>query len=266
MDRGELDAAHAALERADPPPEIPDSAHWHSFLDSRARLLVLRGDLRGGLEATLDCGRRFSELGGRNPGWIAWRSRAALCLARLDEDAQRSRALAEEEVEVARAIGAPRALGHALRVNGLVVGGDSGLEQLRDAVDLLEPSTARLELAHALCELGSALRRRGERVASREPLRRAVELAQACGAAGLTRHAHEEMLATGARPRRMPVSGRDSLTPSERRVAAMAADGLANREIAQSLFVSLKTVEMHLSRTYRKLDIASRSELPRALS
>jgi DNA-binding NarL/FixJ family response regulator len=138
-------------------------------------------------------------------------------------------------------------------------------EWLRDAVDVLEGSQGRLELAHALCDLGAALRRGGRRQDSREPLRRAVELAHACGARALEERAHQELLASGARPRRRPVSGVDSLTPSELRVATMAADGMSNREIAQDLFVSLKTVEMHLSRGYRKLDVSSRSELPRAL-
>jgi DNA-binding CsgD family transcriptional regulator len=72
-------------------------------------------------------------------------------------------------------------------------------------------------------------------------------------------------VATGARPRRLVLSGVDALTASERRVAEMAADGLTNRQIAQALFVSEKTVQGHLGRSYRKLDISSRSELPDAL-
>jgi DNA-binding CsgD family transcriptional regulator len=96
-------------------------------------------------------------------------------------------------------------------------------------------------------------------------LRRALEAARACGATALEDYAHQELLASGARPRRRPVVGIEALTPTERRVAAMAAGGLSNREIAQALFVSLKTVETHLSRAYRKLDVRSRTELPRAL-
>jgi DNA-binding CsgD family transcriptional regulator len=82
----------------------------------------------------------------------------------------------------------------------------------------------------------------------------------------LADRAHEELVATGARPRRLVLSGVDSLTPSERRIAAMAAEGLANREIAQALFVTLRTVEMHLSNAFRKLDISSRTQLPAALA
>ena len=76
---------------------------------------------------------------------------------------------------------------------------------------------------------------------------------------------HEELLAAAARPRRIALSGVDSLTGSEHRVAQMAAAGLANREIAQALFVTVRTVEMHLTHAYRKLDISSREELPALL-
>jgi DNA-binding CsgD family transcriptional regulator len=74
------------------------------------------------------------------------------------------------------------------------------------------------------------------------------------------------LLATGARPRRIALSGVESLTPSERRVAEMAAEGGTNREIAQALFVTPKTVEVHLSSAYRKLSIRSRSQLSKALA
>jgi len=88
-----------------------------------------------------------------------------------------------------------------------------------------------------------------------EPLREALELAQRCDAAPLARRAREELLATGAHPRRERMSGPDALTPSERRVAEMAAGGLTNREIAEALFVTAKTVGTHLGHIYRKLDL-----------
>ena len=131
---------------------------------------------------------------------------------------------------------------------------------------MLEPSQARLEHARALVELGAALRRGNRRSESREPLRRGLELATDCGAAPLAERAETELLATGARPRRVALSGVDSLTPSERRVAEMAAEGGTNREIAQALFVTPKTVEVHLSSAYRKLGISSRRQLASALA
>ncbi len=92
-----------------------------------------------------------------------------------------------------------------------------------------------------------------------------MEFAQRCGATALSRRAHDELVAAGARPRRLVVSGVEALTASERRVADLAADGLTNREIAQALFVTEKTVEGHLSHVYMKLDVKSRSQLPAAL-
>jgi DNA-binding CsgD family transcriptional regulator len=109
------------------------------------------------------------------------------------------------------------------------------------------------------------LRPQGQRSEAREPLRAGLDLAQRCGATALVERAHSELMATGARPRRLVLSGLDALTASERRVAEMASEGLTNREVAQALFVTEKTVEGHLGNTYRKLGIPSRSELPKAL-
>ena len=109
------------------------------------------------------------------------------------------------------------------------------------------------------------MRRSGQNAAAREPLRSGLELAQVCGAAPLADRAHEELLATGARPRRTATSGIDSLTPSELRVARLAVDHMTNKEIAQSLFVTTKTVESHLHHVFQKLNVSSRQELEAAL-
>jgi DNA-binding NarL/FixJ family response regulator len=191
---------------------------------------------------------------------MPWRSEAALALLQLERVTE-ARPLAEEELERARTWGAPRALGAALRVAGLVEGGADGLALLREAVEVLCESSAKLEQAKARHELGAALRRGNRRTQAREQLRRAVELATICGATPLAARAESELLATGARPRRIALTGLESLTPSERRVAELAAEGPTNREIAQALFVTPKTVEVHLSHAYRKLGITSRSQL-----
>lgn len=131
---------------------------------------------------------------------------------------------------------------------------------------MLEDSPSRIEAARSHVELGSALRRAGKRGRARTSLREGAELAQRCGAVRLAARAHEELLAAGAKPRSTALSGVDSLTPSEKRVAAMAAEGMGNREIAQALFVTLRTVEMHLSNAFRKLDLSSRTQLVDALA
>jgi DNA-binding CsgD family transcriptional regulator len=153
----------------------------------------------------------------------------------------------------------------ALRAAGLAEGGDRGIELLAEAVQMLEASPAVLEHARALTDLGAALRRNGQRSNAREPLRRALEIAHRCGATALADRARIELVASGARPRRTMLTGLDALTASERRVAEMAAEGLTNRQIAQDLFVTEKTIEWHLGQAYRKLGIGSRSELPQVL-
>jgi DNA-binding NarL/FixJ family response regulator len=169
-------------------------------------------------------------------------------------------------VALARRWGAPRALGQALTTAGLVAGGEPGLELLREAVAVLADSPAQLVRARALIELGAALRRRNRRSDAREPLAGGLELAQRCGAWALAERAREELIATGARPRRAMRAGIDALTPSERRVAHLAAGGQTNRDIAQALFVTEKTIETHLSHAYQKLAIHSRSQLTSALA
>jgi len=265
MEQGKLDQAAHVLQTLGPGESRPDDAPVYLLRNTRARLRIAQGDVEGGLEALLAAGREFAAVGGRNPAFIPWRSQAALALLQLGkgDDARR---LASEELELARTWGAPRAVGVALRAAGLAEGGKEGLALLREAVEVLSDSPAKLEQAKARTDLGAALRRGNRRSQAREQLRRAVELATICGAAPLAARAEHELLGTGARPRRIALSGVESLTPSERRVAEMAVEGLTNREIAQTLFVTPKTVEVHLSSAYRKLGIGSRSQLAGALA
>jgi DNA-binding CsgD family transcriptional regulator len=263
MEQGKLEEAAMALARAEVG-EAPAETARALLLLSRARLRMLRGDLRGGLEDALDAGRHYEAVGGRNPAFVSWRSQAALALLELG-DRDEARRLACEELELARAWGAPRALGAALRAAGLVSTGNEGIALLTESIEVLADSPAKLEHAKSRTELGAALRRANRRSEAREQLRRGVELATICGATPLAARAEAELLATGARPRRIALSGVEALTPSERRVAEMAAEGPTNREIAQALFVTPKTVEVHLSRAYRKLGINSRSQLAAAL-
>jgi ATP/maltotriose-dependent transcriptional regulator MalT len=234
---------------------------------ARAMLAAIRGDHRAALEYALELGRTLAMFGHVNPpaSYPAWRSLAALQHHALGETDEALR-LAREEVDLSRAWGAPRTFGRALRIQGLVQGGDAGIAAIREAVAVLESSPARLEHAYALANLGSALRRGNQRAEAREHLRVSLELAERLGASLLAEEAHEELIASGARPRRLVRTGADALTPSERRIAALAAEGLSNRDIAQSLFVTLRTVEMHLSNAFRKLDISSRTQLPAELA
>jgi DNA-binding NarL/FixJ family response regulator len=133
---------------------------------------------------------------------------------------------------------------------------------LTEAIGRLEPTPARYELSVTLAAYGAHLRRAGQRSAARAPLRRAVDYAQRTGAARLAAEARQELLATGARPRRAAVTGPDALTSAERRVAGLASEGLSNRQIAQHLFITQATVETHLRHAFAKLGVTSRTELP----
>jgi DNA-binding CsgD family transcriptional regulator len=234
------------------------------LLDSRGRLRFAQGRFAEAAEDFLACGERLTARGTRHPGMIPWQSNAALALQHLGQprDAQR---LVGQELEQARRLGVARALGIALRAAGLVRGGPAGLTMLSQAASMLAHSSARLEQARALTDLGAALRRANHRMNAREPLRRGLDLAAQCHAAPLADRARQELIAAGARPRRA-ISGVDALTPSELRVARMAAEGMGNRAIAQALFVTVKTVEVHLGSTYRKLGIPSRAALAATLA
>jgi DNA-binding CsgD family transcriptional regulator len=183
-------------------------------------------------------------------------------LAGIGEAAE-AEAIAGEAVQRTREFGGKVALGVALRALAVARGGD--LELLGQAVAVLQGTGAQLEHAQALVEYGAALRRANHRNAAREPLQRGLRIADACGATALSTRGFEELAATGARPRRARLAGIDALTPSERRVAQLAADGLTNREIAQRLFITRKTVEKHLSNVYLKLEIGSRAAIAQAL-
>jgi DNA-binding CsgD family transcriptional regulator/tetratricopeptide (TPR) repeat protein len=234
------------------------------LLPARGRLRAAEGRLHEGLADLLACGERYESAANRSPTLWSWRSEAALALAALG-DSDRARELAAEEVRLARVLAPPRALGIALRAAGLVAGGSEGLVLLRESEAVLATSGAALEHARALVDHGSALRRAGHRADARPVLREGLEFAVSCGAEVLATRAREELSATGARPRRDRLRGPEALTPSERRVAQMAAEGRSNPEIAQALFLTRRTVETHLTHVYRKLDIRSREELAAAL-
>ena len=253
--RGELEQAEAALD------ELGDGLRYPGFPNSvvavaRGELALARSDVSGALADFTRAGEEFPYSG--------WRPGAARAQLLLGEGA-RATELADEELARAQRFGAPRGLGIALRVAGLCHGGKRGLGLLEESVEVLQDSPASLERATSLCELGAALRRARRRVDSRPHLREAVELAHSCGAQPLAERARTELVASGARPRRVALSGVESLTASELRVCQLAADGMSNAEIAQALFVTRRTVETHLGNAYRKLEITSRAELANAL-
>jgi DNA-binding CsgD family transcriptional regulator len=234
-------------------------------VERRGWLNLALGRPEAALTDLLACGRRLEEFYSRGSAWFGWRAGAARCLAALGRR-EEAVALAAEQLRDARAFGAAPGLGLSLRAHGAVLGGDDGVDLLREAVAVLEPSEARLEHAHALHDLGVLLRHNRHPRDAREPLRQALDLAVRCGTPFLADAVAEDLLATGARPRRRAVTGVEALTASEYRIARLAADGMTNTEIAQCMFVTRKAIEKHLGNAYRKLSITSRTELTGALA
>lgn len=265
LEKGNLDAAEAAIAESKMPEQLSANGHLTFFQLARGRLRLEQHRIDEAVRDLRALDDNISELRIDNSAFYDWRPYLALAL-HAAERREEALALAIESVDRARLWNAPHSVGAALRTLGLIEGGASGEKLLRESVEVLDGAQWRLEHAKSLVELGAALRRGNKRSEARDYLRRGVERAHRLGATALEERAQTELAATGARPRRLMLSGLDSLTPSERRVAEMAADNMTNKDIAQALFVTPKTVEVHLSSVYRKLQISSRAQLPDALT
>ena len=251
---GRLDEADAmaGVAAGREPPE--GWIHTLTFRQARGALRVAQHRPDEALADLLAAGEGWQALGVTNPAVASWRTAAVAAYRALGQHDEAA-ALAGEQLALARKAGSPVTLGIALRVHG----------DLAEAIGVLDASPARYELALALADHGASLRRSGQRTQARPPLLRALDLAERTGAAGLAAEVKRELLAAGARPRRAALTGPDALTAGERRVAALAADGASNRQIAEHLFITQATVETHLRHAFRKLNITSRAELPASL-
>jgi len=251
---GRLDEAEAVaiVTAGREPPE--GWIHTVLFRQARGTLRLAQHRPEEALGDLLAAAEGWQALGVTNPAVASWRPPAAAAHRALGHQDE-AVALAHEQLDLARKNSSPITLGNALRIHG----------DLAEAVDVLESTPARYDLALALADYGTALRHSGQRTQARDPLLRALDLAERTGAAALAAEVRQELLAVGARPRRAALTGPDALTSSERRVAALAADGLSNRQIAEHLFVTQATVETHLRHAFRKLAITSRADLPAIL-
>jgi DNA-binding CsgD family transcriptional regulator len=242
------------------PNSLPRSIAELLALEQRAKLKMLEGRIDEALKDLQLAEQGAEALGVRNPAVTSWRCVAATALCGAERTTE-ARDLARENLELARAFGAPWALGMALRTAAEVGDPLDRLELLTEAVGVLEPAGASLECAKATIDLGSVLINKGRQDEALSTLRRGADGAFRCRAQPLADRAARELRAAGARPRRLALMGSDALTPAERRVAELAAGGMINARIAEALFVSEKTVEGHLTRVYQKLGRRSRTNL-----
>lgn len=241
---------------ADPPNDF----HGSVLLNARALFHLVSGRVDAALRDYLACGRVLDSFGCRSSTFTPWRAGAATCLALLGRS-EEALVHVEEQVSDARRWDAAPLLGISVTTMGAVVGGDDGIDLVREAVVVLEGSEAQGEHARALLELGRLLRLNRHSAGARRPLHEALDLADRLGSVRLASIVEQELALTGARPRRRALTGADALTPAELRVATLASQGMTNPEIAQALFVTRKTVEKQLSAAFLKLQISSRDQL-----
>jgi len=263
VERGDLAAARAALALIEE--AAPGSMDLPVGLFARARLALADGRPADALRDAETTGELLGGgFGIDHPGFVPWQRTAALAAHALGKD-DLAGELSAALLERARWSGIARAIGLALRTQAAVTNGEDRRLLLAEAAEVLAESPSALERAHALVELGAASRHAGLRPAAERSLREGLQLADGMGAAPLVQAARHELRTLGLRPRRTAVTGPDSLTPTERRVAELAASGLTNRQAAEALFVTVKTVETHLARVYQKLGISTRTELLHAI-
>jgi DNA-binding CsgD family transcriptional regulator len=233
-------------------------------IELRAHLRWEQGDLDGAAEDLLALGESLERMGLQNPAYPTWRQDAVEVLAALGRTAEAS-PIIETAHERACRFGVPHVVGTVLRARATLEPRRQNVATLRESVAQLEHAGPPHELARSELALGAALRRAGDRSEAQVRLQRALELAHSCGAGGVDRRARDELASIGIRPRRPVRTGIDALTASEMKIAKLAAGGLTNKEIAERLFVGLRTVETHLTHVYEKLAIHGRRQVAKAL-
>ena len=261
LERGDLDRARELIAPLDHVAGAEESIALQILSEVRIRLLIAGDEPEAALiklehyvEWAHSCGIDA------RVGLIPWRPLSALAHHGAGE-VEPARRLADEAIAAARDFGAATEIGAALIAAGLIAAGRERVHPLREAVTVLAGTDARLDHARALVELGRALADDGDLTAGREALAQGMDRAGRCTATALVAQARSALVKAGARPRRTATTGVQALTASQLRVARLAAGGMTNREIAQALFLTVRTVELHLSNAYRTLGIKSRAQL-----
>jgi DNA-binding CsgD family transcriptional regulator len=256
--RGDVDLTGQLFDRMGTPRD-PIEYGW--AMDAKANWLWNRGDRETAIEELRRCGREFEAMGVHNPVLVPWWLQVVTVLVRLGRFGEAAEYV-ERGADAALHWNTPAARGYALYAKGLTT---DDVETLEQAVAELRAAGAQMEEARALNALSIVLIRTGHDKAARKHLRTAMDIAVRCGATLFADRTHELLMSAGGRMSAVHASPKDALTAAERRVAALAADGLTNREIAEKLYVTIHTVESHLSNAYRKLGAQTRAELAAGL-
>lgn len=263
--RGDAARAEELLDGITRPRLDRFALEYHWYLMARAQARAALGDPAGALDHLRRCGESLSGAGMANPVFAPWWLEGACLLAELGRVSE-GRELAEHGQALAERWGTPRAMGMGLLAAGVTTPGAEGVDLLTEAVRTFEGGPGLREHQRAEYSLGRALLARDDRKGAREHLRRAVDGCTRTGDWLLLEAARTALLAAGGRPGPQGGSALDTLTGSERRVAELAAAGDGNRAIAEALFVTVRTVEMHLTSVYKKLNVGGRADLAAVLS
>jgi DNA-binding CsgD family transcriptional regulator len=258
--QGEADAAAGLLG------EI--SARWLEefgfwaplFLLTRSSLHTFREDHESALADALACGRSLADAQIENAVFAPWWIPASFQLARLGRGAEAEDVVAHGE-DLAERWGTDRGTGYAQLARGAITPGKPGLDLLFAATETLAGTPAKYQHAIAKSMLAQGLFQAGDVKGARKNFRQVVDLAVRCGAWALARKARTLLVAAGGRMQAVQSSPIDTLSCQERRISELAAAGATNREIADTLSLALRTVEVHLTSVYRKLAISGRIEL-----
>lgn len=265
LERDDLEAARSIVEDDDSLQPWRNSPMYGWFACGVGAVALARRDAADARAAFEEAGRVFTA-GGGSGSVVGWRNGLAQAL-HLQGDTDRACGLLAEEAAHVAALGDARLFAENRRIAAMLQTDHSiAAEMLGEVVADLDDSAFPLDVAAADVERGMRLRRHGEVRAARDALRLGMDRAREAGSRRLARIAADELEAAGSRRPRAAVSGRDALTPAEYRVCSLAAQRRTNREIADSLFVSVKTVETQLSSAYRKLGVTGRDGLDDALA
>ena len=260
VDRGRVADAEAVLESVCG----RDVGSWYAefpLLRARSAVAFALGRVQEAVDLQLRIPDVLARVSSLNPADVEWGHEAARMLAaqgRRDEALE----VLERVAPVAARYGVPAAIGWLTATRGLV---KRDPDLVRTGADILSRTDHRTARATALVDLGTVLRLEGRPREARDVLRAALEEARKLGAVALAARGEDELRAAGGRSVERVRHGADSLTPGELRICSLATAGHTNRQIAEQLYLTVKTVEMHLRNAYRKLGIASRQELPEAL-
>ncbi|MFE3828664.1 AAA family ATPase [Streptomyces sp. NPDC059092] len=260
LDRGDVAAADA-LAGAVPQDRIDDAWQWNEYLGARGRLRLVQDEPSAALLDLAECGRRQKAWHRTNPAassWWYWAGQTHLVLG----DRAAATGLGTRAVDLARPAGLPNALGTGLELLAAAAVDDrERLVLFEEAESVLTRTRSALSLARVRVARGRALLQAGHVGTARTVLRQGWEESHAIGARSLHEEAHGLLLKTGARPRAAASRRSGELTRSETRVAQLAAAGRTNLQIAETLFVTRRTVEVHLTSVYRKFGLSGRKEL-----